>query len=148
MLQNIINHSVEDDSPADVYEEFAPKVRAILKDYRTKRKLSYIAKKLGIHPARLTEMITKDGNGEHKRRITFYYLAKFIDNGVITVEQILEGRKLGDLPERTRLFFERMILSRGTIELVVEAQTRGIDVDKILKEILYPGQEHVSQSKK
>ena len=129
---------VEDDNQVDALEEFAPKVREILREYRAKRKLSYIAKKLGIHPARLTEMITKDGNGEYKRTITPYYLAKFIDGGVMNAHQILNGRRLKDLPERARLFFERMILSRETIDLVAEAQGRGINVNRILREILYP----------
>ena len=129
---------VEDDNQVDALEEFAPKVREILREYRAKRKLSYIAKKLGIHPARLTEMITKDGNGEYKRTISPYYLAKFIDGGVMNAHQILNGRRLKDLPERARLFFERMILSRETIDLVAEAQGRGINVNRILREILYP----------
>ena len=129
---------VEDDNQVDALEEIAPKVRGILREYRAKRKLSYIAKKLGIHPARLTEMITKDGNGEYKRRITPYYLAKFIDGGVMNAHQILNGRRLKDLPERAHLFFERMILSRETINLVAEAQGRGINVNRILREILYP----------
>jgi len=129
---------VEDDNQVDALEEFAPKVREILREYRAKRKLSYIAKKLGIHPARLTEMITKDGNGEYKRTISPYYLAKFIDGGVMNAHQILNGRRLKDLPERARLFFERMILSRETIDLVAEAQGRGININRILKEILYP----------
>ena len=129
---------VEDDNQVDALEKFAPKVREILREYRAKRKLSYIAKKLGIHPARLTEMITKDGNGEYKRTITPYYLAKFIDGGVMNAHQILNGRRLKDLPERARLFFERMILSRETIDLVAEAQGRGININRILREILYP----------
>ena len=56
----------------------------------------------------------------------------------MTVEEILEGRELEDIPEQPRMFFERMILSRKTINLVVEAQRRGIDVDKLLETILYP----------
>jgi len=36
------------------------------------------------------------------------------------------------------MFFERMMLSHETIELVVEAQRRGINVSRILREILYP----------
>jgi hypothetical protein len=83
-------------------------------------------------------MITKNGNGQYNRRITPYYLAKFIDGGVMDVDQILNGRKLEDLPDRARMFFERMMLSHETIELVVEAQRRGINVSRILKEILYP----------
>ena len=148
MNQILANLYMEDRNQIDALEEFAPKVREILEDYRAERKLSYIAKKLRIHPARLTEMITKDGNGEYKRGITPYYLAKFIDGGVMNAHQILNGRRLKDLPERARLFFERMILSRETIDLVAEAQRKGIDVDRILREILYPSQELASQSKK
>ena len=148
MKQFIGNLHVEDKKQIDVLEEFAPKVREILRNYRAERKLSYIAKKVGINPARLTEMITKDGNGEYKRRITPYYLARFIDDGFINVYQILNGQPFNDLPERARLFFERMVLSRETIDLVAEAQRRGIDVDRILREILYPGQEPASQTKR
>ena len=45
---------------------------------------------------------------------------------------------LEDLPDRPRLFFERMILSRKTLKLVIEAQRRGIDLDMNLHEMLYP----------
>ena len=138
MKRILANLYMEDKNQIDALEEFAPGVREILREYKAKRQLSSIAKLLGIHPARLTEMITKDGNGEYKRRITPYYLAKFIDGGIMNIHQILNGRKLEDIPERARLFFERTILSRETIDLVVEAQRRGIDVDKLLETILYP----------
>ncbi|MBW2610075.1 MAG: hypothetical protein JRC68_07000 [Deltaproteobacteria bacterium] len=129
---------VEDQDDIDALEEFAPKVREILRGYRKKRRLSAIATSLGFHAARLAEMINKDGNGSYKRRISPYYLAKFIEGGIMTVEEILDGRRLEDIPERPRMFFARMILSRKTINLVVEAQRRGINVDKLLETILYP----------
>ena len=128
----------EDQEQIDALEEFAPKVREILRGYRKKRQLSVIATRLGFHGARLAEMINKDSNGNYKRRISPYYLAKFIEGGIMTVEEILEGRRLEDIPERLRMFFERMILSRKTINLVVEAQRRGIDVDTLLETVLYP----------
>ena len=56
----------------------------------------------------------------------------------MTVEQVLDGRKLEDLPNRVQLFLERHILPRKTIRLVIEAQRRGIDIDKVLELILYP----------
>ncbi len=56
----------------------------------------------------------------------------------MSVEEVLDGRRPEDLPERVRLFFERMILPRETILLVSEAQRRGINVDRILHEILNP----------
>ena len=129
---------VEDREQNDAFKEFAPKVREILRGYRKKRQLSAIATRLGFHGARLAEMLHKDGDGNYKRRISPYYLAKFIDGGIMTVEEILDGRRLEDIPERSRMFLERMILSRKTINLVVEAQRRGIDVDKLLETILYP----------
>ena len=56
----------------------------------------------------------------------------------MTVEQVLNGRNLEDLPKRAQIFFERHILSRKTIRTVVEAQRRGIDIDKILELLLNP----------
>ena len=132
------NNYVEDQEQVDALEEFAPRVREILREYREKRQLTSIATRLRFHPARLAEMINKNGNGKYKRRISPYYLAKFIDGGVMSVDRLLNGRRLEELPDRARLFFERMILSRKTIGLVVEAQRRGLDVDLILEAILNP----------
>ena len=145
--ENVYN--VVDEEHLDVYEEFTPRVRQILRKYRKERKLSAIASRLGINPARLAEMLNKDGNGQYRRRITTYYLSKFFDGGVMTVEQVLEGRNLEDLPKRARIFFERHILSRKTIRLVVEAQRRGLDIDKVLELILNPesGSTEVGNSK-
>jgi hypothetical protein len=125
----------------DPFEEFAPQVRKILRRYRVKRKLSSIARQLGFHPARLTEMITKNGNGEYKRKITPHYLAKFIDSGIMDAREILGKGKLEELSEAPRGFFERMLASRSTLQLVLEAQRRGINFDRILEEILYPKSE-------
>ena len=130
--------TIEDDDPIDALEEFAPKIREILREYRAKRQLSAIARQLGFHESRLTEMITTNDNGEYKKRITPHYLAKFLDGGIMTVSQLLDGRKLDELADRPRLFFERMLLSGDTLRLVIETQRRGIDLDKVLQEILYP----------
>lgn len=129
---------IENQSQVDVLEEFAPRIREILRGYRNKRQLSSIARKLGFHQSRLTEMITKDEHGEYKKRITPYYLARFIDSGIMDAHQILAGRDIDDLPDRARIFFKRMILPPKTLELVIEAQRRGIDLDRILEEMLYP----------
>lgn len=131
-------YNMVDEEQLDVYEEFTPKVRQILREYRKKRKLSAVASSIGINPVRLTEMINKDKSGQYKRRITPYYLSKFFDGGVMTVEQVLNGRKLEQLPKRAQIFFERHILPRETIRLVVEAKRRGLDIDRMLELILYP----------
>ena len=129
---------IEDRTQIDALEEFAPRIREILRGYRAKRQLSSIAKQLGFHQSRLTEMITKNGKGEYKKRITPYYLARFIDSGIMDARQILAGRNIDDLPDQARIFFKRMILPPKTLELVIEAQRRGINLDRILYEMLYP----------
>ena len=132
----------EDHAQVDALEEFAPRIREILRGFRDKRQLSAIAQKLGFHQSRLTEMITKNEKGEYKKRITPYYLARFIDSGIMDARQILAGRDIDDLPDRARIFFKRMILPPKTLELVIEAQRRGIDLDRILQEMLYPNSEN------
>ena len=132
---------IDDETQIDALEEFAPRVREILRGYRDKRLLSSIAKQLGFHQSRLTEMITKNEHGEYKKRITPYYLAKFIDIGIMDARQIFAERNIDKLPDRARIFFKRMILPPKTLELVIEAQRRGIDLDRILQEMLYPNPE-------
>ena len=128
----------QDEDQADVLEEFAPRVRELLMAYRDKRQLSSIAERIGIHASRLTEMISANGDGTYKRKITPYYLAKFLDADIMDVSDILQGRSLDDLSDRVRLFFERMVLPRKTLQLVIETKRRGIDLEKILEAILYP----------
>ena len=132
---NILSHK---EDQADVLEEFAPRVRELIMAYRDKRQLSRIAERIGIHGTRLTEMISANTDGTYRRKITPYYLAKFLDAGIMDVSDILHGRTLDDLSERQRLFFERMILPRKTLQLVIETKRRGIDLEKILEAILYP----------
>ena len=86
-----------------VLEEFAPRVREILMDYRRKRQFTKIAERMGFHSSRLTEMITTNSDGNYKRKISSYYLAKFMDAGIMDVSDILQGRTLDDLPDRQRL---------------------------------------------
>jgi len=138
MSTNNKSNYIEDQDQFDALEEFAPKIRELLRAYRDKRQLASIARKLGFHQSRLTEMITKNDRGEYKTRITPYYLARFISGGLMSVDQVLAGRRLEDLPIRVRLFFERMVVPQSTLRLVVEAQRRGINLDRILVEVLYP----------
>jgi hypothetical protein len=64
-----VNVYIEDQRQIDALEEFAPKIREILREYRAKRQLSSIAKQLGFHQSRLTEMITKNDSSAQNARI-------------------------------------------------------------------------------
>ena len=135
-MKRLSNKSGEIKNPNDLYEEFARPVRNRLMEYRERRELISLAQRLGFSSPRLTEMITMNRNGEYKRKITPYYLAKFIENDVISVPEILRGKGLDDLPERPRMFFERMMIPRKTLQGVIKARARGVDVDRLLEETL------------
>jgi len=114
-------------------DEFGDEVRKVLMEFREKRMLAKIARDIKIQPGRLTEMITRDDNREWKRKITPYYITKLVDGGYMTVEQILRGRKLEELPEGHKTFFQRAMLSKKTLELFAQAKERGIDVDGLIR---------------
>jgi len=99
-------------------DEFGDEVRKVLMEFREKRMLAKIARDIKIQPGRLTEMITRDDNREWKRKITPYYITKLVDGGYMTVEQILRGRKLEELPEGHKTFFQRAMLSKKNPETV------------------------------
>lgn len=50
-----------------------------------------------------------------KEYLQVQHLAKFIENDVISIPEILLGKKLDDLPERQRIFFERMMIPREVL---------------------------------
>lgn len=113
----------------DDLDEFAPQIREIVRH----------RPKVGFPP------VPPDRNDQPKRARRLqkahhvpYYLARFIAGGFMEVRRILDGRNVEALSERARIFFKRMILPPKTLELVIEAQRRGIDLDRILKEMLYP----------
>ena len=64
---------VEDKRQLDALEEFAPKIREILRRYRDERQLKSIALKVGVNAARLTEMITTDSQGNHNHQQCFVW---------------------------------------------------------------------------
>lgn len=64
-----------------------------------------VARRIGVNAMRLTEMITTDEKGEPNRNITPYYLAKFIEADIMSVEEILENKKLADIIRLRMSFF-------------------------------------------
>jgi len=50
-------------------------------------------------------MVTKNENGEYKKRIIPYYLARFIDGGIVNVSKILQSGKLDELLNQSSLLF-------------------------------------------
>ncbi len=123
----------------DTLQAFAPRIRTLLGRHRDRQQLTTIARNLGCDVSLLEEMITPDENGAYRRRVTPYRLARFIECGIMSVEEVLGDRSLDELDDWLRLFFERMLLPRSTIRRVVQAREQGIDVDRLLESMLRTG---------
>lgn len=132
--------NLENENQLDALEPFGPDVRRILRRFKEKREPAPIAKRPGSHLSSLTEMITKSGNGKYKKRTAPYHVAEFFGSDVMDVHQILGRRKLENLSGRSRLLFEKTMLSRKTINLMVTAQQRGLMWMEFWSRVCLPGQ--------
>ena len=93
------------------YKEPVIKELERLRDARLLRQ-TCMEKLNNMAPARLTEIIT----GE--RELTYYYLGRLIQGGVVDLNKILAGRKLESLPKEDRLLLTKLTL---TDEFVMKA---------------------------
>ena len=68
-----------------------------------------------------------------KRDLAFFFACILIDGGVMTVDQIMRGRKMDELNEAERKIIRKLRVSDRLLELVDEAETGGLDVEKLLE---------------
>lgn len=106
-------------------------IKPILEEYKQKRQLSELAKKLGIeHRSRLTEL--KNGD----RDLTFFWLNIFIKGGVMSVDNILRGRRLDELEENELDAVLRLDPDKEELLLMYKAKRQGINVKNMLKSVI------------
>lgn len=96
---------------------------------RANRKMRSVCREKlnNMNPARLTEILNES------RELTFYYLGKFINGGIVSLEQILQGKKLEDLPKEDRALLRKLATKDDDIELIWEAEKHGTDWREVLK---------------
>ncbi len=68
-----------------------------------------------------------------KRTLSFYFLKIIINGGVMSVEQILRGRKLDELNPTEKDIVLRLMADPETLQLIYEAEQSGFDVRSLLK---------------
>jgi hypothetical protein len=106
-------------------------IKPILNEYMQERKLSELAKMLGIkHRSRLTEL--KNG----QRELTFFWLNIFVKGGVMSVDRILRGRNLSDLEDIELDTVLRLDPDKDELILLYKAKRQGIDIKSMLKSII------------
>ena len=105
-------------------------VRGKLENLKEERLLAATARRIGVSPNRLTEI--KDAD----RPLTAYYLARMILGDMMTLDELLQGRKLNDLPKKERIFFQRLQLDDEEICLIAAAKDQGTDTKSLLRSIV------------
>ena len=68
-----------------------------------------------------------------RRELSFYFLSIMINGGVMSVNQILRGRKLDDLTAAEREIVLKLTADPEILELLHQAKDEGVDVKQPLK---------------
>ena len=98
--------------------------------------LSQLADQLGIHSARLSEFI----RAENPRKLTPYYIGRFIKGGFMTVPQFLQGQKWKGLSVEEREFWACMEVVEDEIwrRLLRKAKEQKVNLREIAQSIIEP----------
>ncbi len=99
--------------PTD-FPELIPTVQSILSRYRQERRLSELARDLGFSKNRLSEILYG------KRKLTLYYVMKFLEAEVMTVGQFFGDVKIDELPENRRILAKRLLLDPTIVDVLDE----------------------------
>ena len=123
---------IENKTDIEVWKKYKAPVIRILEDLRDQRIVRQVCReRLGdMKPARISEMISGATD------ISTYYVAKFIQGGIMTIEQILAGRDLSKLPEQDQMVFLRLMIDEEELVLINKIKQKGVSLKTLLKGVL------------
>lgn len=110
-------------------ERPAQRVRLILEDYRSQRRLTEIASKIKVSAPRLSEIIAGT------REVTTYYFLKLLGEKYMTMDQIFRER-FDEMTEEEQVFFVQLSLTPEFIKKLIRAKQKGIDPERVLDSII------------
>lgn len=70
------------------------------------------------------------------RKLSFFFLNILIQGGVMTIDQVLKGRKYEDLSKAEKNAIRRLKLTDEKLDLIDEAEAAGLDFVQVMKAIL------------
>jgi len=79
----------------------------------------------GLQPSRITEIASG------KRPLTPYYLTLFIEKGIVTMDHVLQGKTIEDMPEDLQPVLERLMMPLETVRLFLAVKEKGMSYDEI-----------------
>lgn len=97
---------------ANDFPELMPTIQTILSEYKQKRRLSQLARELGFSKNRLSEILYG------KRKLTLYYLMKFLEAKTMTLSQLFGNIKIDNLPENRRIMAKRLLLDAQIVDVL------------------------------
>jgi hypothetical protein len=116
----------------EIWKKYKSPVIDLLKDLRDQRLVRKTCReRLGnLKPARISEMISGVTD------VSSYYVALFIKGRIMTIEQILQGKRISDLPEEDQVLFQRLMLDDEEVRLIVKAKQKGVSLKTVLKGVI------------
>lgn len=110
-----------------IAKKFAHQIIAHLQAMAERKELSEASRIMGIQVSRLSEM------AKGKRTISTYYLGKMLEKGIISMDHILQGKKIEDLSEEEQMLLYKLRISNDLVRLLMKAENDNKDVVQILK---------------
>lgn len=74
-----------------------------------------------------------DGLLSKKRKFNVKHFFLFADRGVITMQDLIKEKVLGDMPKKEQIVLKKMFMKSETAELIFFLEENGVDVIEILK---------------
>ena len=122
----------EPEKETKVLAKYAEPVRRKIQELADQRLLADVCKKQlgGLNKARLSEI------GTGSRPLTLYYLSKLINGGIMSLDQVLQGRKIVDLPPEDQEVMNRLELPQEDVNLLAKLRAKGIPYRNVLKALV------------
>lgn len=79
-------------------------------EYKRKRRLSRLARELGFSKNRLSEILYG------KRKLTLYYILKFLEAKIMTANRLFGSLQIKDLPDHRRIMAKRFLLDPQVVD--------------------------------
>ena len=127
-MDTMKNKSQIQDEETKIIGKYKKPVLDILRQICENRQASTVCREKlgGMKSSRITELHTET------RQLTSYYLGKLIQGEVVTIEQILQGKKISELPKDDQALFRKLSMDDQFVELYGRYQDKG-KLDKLKK---------------
>lgn len=115
-----------------VLRKYKEPVIRMLKELADNRQLSKVCRENlgGMKTERLTEIHTG------ARELTPYYLGKLVQGGLVSLPNILQGKRLEDLPEEDQVVLKKIFQTDEEANAVWRLKAKGINIVALASQLI------------